>query len=142
MLCFWKPKRPCLFLSIPLSLKICELPFTDFWSFTVVPVFIRHWLNPEWHIGFFLRSITTKMASSLLAIHLENCQHIPTKKLIIRSVKHATSLNSIIEELHPYQKGFVITSSPEATIAHLRVNQYSHWNWGFYHICMVAILVM
>ena len=113
MWCFWKPDRPCLFFMHPAIAKNLR-PSVH----AISGLFRRNQFiyaidlrNPEWHIGFFLRSITTKMASSLLAIHLENCQHIPTKKLIIRSVKHAISLNSIIEELHPYEKGFVIKTT-------------------------------
>ena len=89
------------------------------------------------------------MVSSAMVIHIEKCQHIHTKRSIIKSAEHFKSVNSYMEEHHPYEKGLKGCEFSERkmccfillfSIQIINVNNFTDWkvahscvrfNWHF-----------
>ena len=105
-------RRLEFFFSFPPSVKIANLRKTRFSRVPVVPVFI---LAPAQLKTAYTAitaidytSINMNTAASLIAIHVEKCEHITAKRSVIKTVEHVRTINAIMEDLHPYEKGFVI----------------------------------
>ena len=105
-------RRLEIFLSFPSSVKIANLRKTRFSRIPVVPVFI---LAPaQFETAYTAITaidytiINMNMAASLIAIHVEKCEHITAKRSVIKTVERVRTINAIMEDLHPYEKGFVI----------------------------------